>query len=170
MEGRLFVPLGLAYIVAILASLAVAVTVTPVLCVLLLPKMPRSDARRRLAGGAPQGRPGAPAGLGAARCGRVLVAALALVLAAAASVPFFPRSFLPPFSEGTLTVNVILSRARAGRIGRVGQLAETLLRGVPEVLQVGRRTGRAELDEHAEACIPASSTWTCAPTAAPAPR
>mgnify|MGYP000547070936 CR=1 FL=1 len=151
MEGRLFVPLGLAYIVAILASLAVAVTVTPVLCVLLLPQMPRlmhgdgwlvahlKAGQARLLGWA------------LPKSGRVLVAALALVLAAAASVPLFPRSFLPPFNEGTLTVNVILQPGVAlAESERVGQLAETLLRGVPEVLQVGRRTGRAELDEHAE--------------------
>ena len=151
MEGRLFVPLGLAYIVAILASLAVAVTVTPVLCVLLLPKMPQllhgdgwlvahlKAGQARLLGWA------------LPKSGRVLVAALALVLAAAASVPLFPRSFLPPFNEGTLTVNVILQPGIAlAESERVGQLAETLLRGVPEVLQVGRRTGRAELDEHAE--------------------
>jgi HME family heavy-metal exporter len=151
MEGRLFVPLGLAYIVAILASLAVAVTVTPVLCVLLLPKMPRlmhGDGWlvARLKAG--QAR---LLGWALPRSGRVLVAALALVLAAAASVPLFPRSFLPPFNEGTLTVNVILQPGIAlAESERVGQLAETLLRGVPEVLQVGRRTGRAELDEHAE--------------------
>ena len=140
MEGRLFVPLGLAYIVAILASLAVAVTVTPVLCVLLLPKMPQLL----------HGDGWLVAHLKAGQA-RVLVAALALVLSAAASVPLFPRSFLPPFNEGTLTVNVILQPGVAlAESERVGQLAETLLRGVPEVLQVGRRTGRAELDEHAE--------------------
>ena len=151
MEGRLFVPLGLAYIVAILASLAVAVTVTPVLCVLLLPKMPRlmhGDGWLVAQLKAGQAR---LLGWALPKSGRVLLAALALVLAAAASVPLFPRSFLPPFNEGTLTVNVILQPGIAlAESERVGQLAETLLRGVPEVLQVGRRTGRAELDEHAE--------------------
>jgi len=151
MEGRLFVPLGLAYIVSILASLAVAVTVTPVLCFFLLPGMPQlghgdgalvrrlKDAQARLLGWA------------LPRSGRVLVAAAALVVAVGASVPFFPRTFLPPFNEGTLTINVLLQPGVSlAESTRVGQLAETLVRGVPEVLQVGRRTGRAELDEHAE--------------------
>jgi HME family heavy-metal exporter len=151
MEGRLFVPLGMAYIVSILASLAVAVTVTPVLCFFLLPGMPqlghgdgalvtrlKEGQARLLAWALP-------------RSGRVLTAALALVLLAAASVPFFARTFLPPFNEGTLTVSVLLQPGISlAESGRIGQLAEQIVRGVPEVLQVGRRTGRAELDEHAE--------------------
>lgn len=151
MEGRLFVPLGLAYIVSILASLAVAVTVTPVLCFFLLPTMPQlghgdgalvarlKETQARLLGWA------------LPRSGRVLLAATALVVAVAASVPFFPRTFLPPFNEGTLTINVLLQPGVSlAESTRIGQLAETLVRGVPEVVQVGRRTGRAELDEHAE--------------------
>jgi HME family heavy-metal exporter len=151
MEGRLFVPLGMAYIVSILASLAVAVTVTPVLCFFLLPTMPQlghgdgalvarlKDGQARLLGWA------------LPRSGRVLTAALALVLLAAASVPFFARTFLPPFNEGTLTISVLLQPGISlAESGRIGQLAEQIVRGVPEVVQVGRRTGRAELDEHAE--------------------
>ena len=81
----------------------------------------------------------------------LLAAALGLVLAAAASLPFLPRAFLPPFNEGTLTVNVVLNPGTAlGESNRIGALAEGLIREVPEVRQVGRRTGRAELDEHAE--------------------
>lgn len=151
MEGRLFVPLGVAYIVSILASLAVAVTVTPVLCFLLLPSMPQlghGDGAlvRRLKAG--QAR---LLGWALPRGGAVLLASAGLVVAVAASLPFFPRSFLPPFNEGTLTVNVVLQPGVSlAESTRIGQLAETLLRTVPEVLQVGRRTGRAELDEHAE--------------------
>jgi HME family heavy-metal exporter len=73
------------------------------------------------------------------------------VLVAAATVPFFARSFLPPFNEGTLTINLLLNPGTSlGESNRIGTQAELLIKQVPEVLQAGRRTGRAELDEHAE--------------------
>jgi HME family heavy-metal exporter len=81
----------------------------------------------------------------------LLAGAVALVVIVAASVPFFPRSFLPPFNEGTLTVNVLLNPGTSlAESNSIGALAEQLVMQVPEVTQVGRRTGRAELDEHAE--------------------
>lgn len=150
-EGRLFSPLGIAYIVSILASMLVSMTVTPVLCHYLLPKMERlghgdsplvvrlkrwdekvlawSFARARLL---------------------ITIAAVA-VAAAAASVPFFPRAFLPAFNEGSLVLGLVFNPGTAlAEANRMGALAETLIADVPEVVQVGRRTGRAELDEHAE--------------------
>jgi HME family heavy-metal exporter len=83
---------------------------------------------------------------------RTLLACAALLVAlAVASIPFFPRAFLPPFNEGTLTVNVLLNPGTSlTESNRVATLAEQLVQQVPEVTQVGRRTGRAELDEHAE--------------------
>ena len=73
------------------------------------------------------------------------------MLVTAASVPFFPKSFLPPFNEGTLTVTLLLNPGVSlAESSRVGSLAEQILAQVPEVAQVGRRTGRAEMDEHAE--------------------
>src|SRR5690606_5099364 len=76
---------------------------------------------------------------------RVLLAvALVAVVAAAASVPYFPRSFLPPFNEGTLTVNVLLDPGTSlAESNRIGEAAEKLIAQVPEVTLVGRRTGRA---------------------------
>jgi HME family heavy-metal exporter len=179
-EGRLFTPLGVAYIVSILASMVVSVTLTPVMAFYLLPHMKQLDHGECTtpgSGTAPEpppkwaklflGRPGEQldsplvARLKAwdtrlldwsFRHARALLAgALLTVLLAAASIPFFPRSFLPPFNEGTLTVNVLLNPGTSLiESNRVGALAEGIVAGVPEVVLVGRRTGRAELDEHAE--------------------
>ncbi len=150
-EGRLFTPLGLAYIVSILASMLVSVTLTPVMAFYLLPgmkqlghgdsplvlKLKQWDARLL------------HWSFGHARA--LLLGALVAVLLAAASVPFFARSFLPPFNEGTLTVNVLLNPGTSlSESNHIGMLAEQLVAQVPEVTKVGRRTGRAELDEHAE--------------------
>ncbi|MDP1525294.1 MAG: efflux RND transporter permease subunit [Rhodocyclaceae bacterium] len=150
-EGRLFTPLGIAYIVAILASMIVALTVTPVLCYLMLPHMKQINQgdsallawlkrqdMRLLHWSFPRGNV-------------LMGGALVAVLVAAASVPLMPRAFLPPFNEGTLTVNVLLNPGTAlAESNRIGAEAERILLTVPEVTQVGRRTGRAELDEHAE--------------------
>ncbi len=169
-EGRLFAPLGIAFIVSILASMLVSVTLTPVLCYYLLAR------------GA-----SAPAGHAAKtpwwslrfnlraedeysplvkklkqwdthilhwsfdHARLLLAAALATVLLAAATVPFFPRAFLPSFNEGTLTINLLLNPGTSlSESNRIGTQGEQLITQVPEVIHVGRRTGRAELDEHAE--------------------
>jgi HME family heavy-metal exporter len=150
-EGRLFTPLGVAYIVSILASMIVSVTVTPVLAYYLLPGMKQLHA-----GDSPLvtrlKRWDAKLLHWSFGHGRQLLAGAAAVVAlTAASIPFFPRSFLPPFNEGTLTVNVLLNPGTSlAESNRIGTLAERIVAGVPEVTQVGRRTGRAELDEHAE--------------------
>ena len=150
-EGRLFTPLGIAYIVSILASMVVSVTVTPVMAFYLLPRMKQLghgdsplvvklkhwDAQL-LHWSFDRARP-------------LLLAALAAVIVALASIPFFARAFLPPFNEGTLTVSLLLNPGTSlAESNRIGLLAEQLVAGVPEVVKVGRRTGRAEQDEHAE--------------------
>ena len=150
-EGRLFAPLGVAYITSILASLAVALTVTPVLCYYLLPRMQQiahgdsplvtwlKRGQRRILLAA------------FAHAHSILLAAVLLLLAAVASVGSLPRAFLPAFNEGTLTIGVLLNPGTSlSESNRIGSLAENLLLQVPEVKSVGRRTGRAELDEHAE--------------------
>ena len=150
-EGRLFVPLGIAYIVSILASLAVSITVTPVLSCYLLPAM--ASGRE---GDTPvvrwlkaKYRPLLQKVLAAPRLPLAWVS-VAVVLAVVA-VPFFPTTFLPSFNEGSMTVSLRLSPGvTLGESVRVARQAEVLLMAVPEVVHVGRRSGRAELDEHAE--------------------
>ncbi|SPA30262.1 Multidrug transporter AcrB [Cupriavidus taiwanensis] len=150
-EGRLFAPLGIAYIVSILASMLVSMTVTPVLSYYLLPRMKRLD------------HPDSPLVAWLKRTdARILdwsfpraravlaVAAVAVVLAAA-TVPWMPRAFLPGFNEGSMVMSLMLNPGTSlAEANRIGALAETLILQVPEVTRVGRRTGRAELDEHAE--------------------
>ncbi|KQY81535.1 efflux RND transporter permease subunit [Pelomonas sp. Root1444] len=150
-EGRLFTPLGIAYIVSILASMLVSMTVTPVLSAFLLPRMKRlthGDSplvtrlkrwdERVLAWSFPHAK-------------LLIGTAAVAVAAAAASVPFFPRAFLPAFNEGSLVLSLMFNPGTSlAEANRMGALAETLIAQVPEVTQVGRRTGRAELDEHAE--------------------
>ncbi len=150
-EGRLFAPLGIAYIVSILASLITSITVTPVLCYYLLQKS-SADAEhdnrllRLLKGG---NRRLLQWAFG--RQAFVMTAAVFAVAMAAASVIFLPRSFLPPFNEGTLTISMLFRPGISlAESHRVGMIAERLILQVPEAGSVGRRTGRAELDEHAE--------------------
>ena len=150
-EGRLFTPLGIAYIVSIGASMLVSMTVTPVMCVYMLPTMKRLDH-----GDSPlvawlkrQDTKLLHWSFGRAK---ILIALAVLAVAgAAATVPFFPRAFLPAFNEGSLVLGLVMQPGTSlAEANRVGSVAEELIRQVPEVTQVGRRTGRAELDEHAE--------------------
>jgi HME family heavy-metal exporter len=150
-EGRLFAPLGIAYIVSIFASLVTSITVTPVLAYYLL-----SDTRhtheadgfvvRHL-------KRGNAALLRWAFDHRPVIfgSVAAAVVVAAIAAYLMPRSFLPPFNEGTLLISVQynpgISLAESHRLGFI---AEKIVAQVPEVRSVGRRTGRAELDEHAE--------------------
>ncbi len=151
-EGRLFAPLGVAYIVAILASLVVSLTVTPVLAYYLLPKA-------RVMGHEKDGflvrflkaRQRAVLGWTLAHPWKVMAGAAALVLAAGAAVPFMGREFLPEFNEGTVTVNLLsVPGTSLSESNRIGDVAQELILQVPEAVTTGRRTGRAELDEHAE--------------------
>jgi HME family heavy-metal exporter len=150
-EGRLFAPLGQAYITSILVSLLVSITLTPVMAFYMLPGMKRLDEHegwlvRTL-------KRGNRAALGVAfRWQKTLMATTLLgVLVAGWSVTTLPRAFLPPFNEGTFTISMLFNPGISlAESHRVGLIAEKLILEVPEVRAVGRRTGRAELDEHAE--------------------
>ncbi len=151
-EGRIFAPLGVAYIISIVASLFVSLTVTPALASYLLPNMKRM-AEEKDGWLVRQIKAAEERLLHWALPRAWLVFGLvALLLAAAfAKVPFFGREFLPPFNEGSVTINLVtVPGTSLAESNRIGALAEKLVKQVAEVKQTGRRTGRAELDDHAE--------------------
>lgn len=146
-EGRIFVPIGIAYVVSLLASLFVALTVTPILCSLILGNTKeelesslvkklkawdRSILERTLERPKP-----------------IMFASVALFLLAIAAIPFMGRNFLPPFNEGSAMIQV---EAKPGisleASNALASKVEQALMQVPEVVSVGRRTGRAEEDDH----------------------
>ena len=150
-EGRLFAPLGIAYIVSIMASLVTSITVTPVLCYYLL-QNPQSSAEHdsRLVSFLKRGNRRL-LNWGFGQQPFIMTAAVFAVFIAMASATFLPRSFLPPFNEGTITISMLFRPGISlAESHRVGSIAERLILQVPEAKTVGRRTGRAELDEHAE--------------------
>jgi CzcA family heavy metal efflux pump len=151
-EGRLLRPLGFAYVVAILASLLVAVTVTPVLCAYLLPQAKAVQEERE-------------SGLVRwlkthyariverviARPRRVVAGAAAVLLLTLACIPLLGSSFLPEFNEGALTVSVVtVPGTSLAESDAIGKRVEQILLANPAVANTDRRQGRAELDEHAQ--------------------
>jgi len=170
-EGRIFAPLGIAYITSIVASLVVSLTVTPALCSYLLGKRKNLNHIRLKFWKRKESKTTVPdqedddsplvrwlkkqdAKLlhwGLNHTKPIIGVAVALIIAAIAIVPFFGTEFLPSFNEGSFTVNVV---APAGtsleESNKIGSIAERQILKVPDVLLTSRRTGRAELDEHAE--------------------
>ncbi|MBL8829122.1 MAG: efflux RND transporter permease subunit, partial [Planctomycetaceae bacterium] len=152
MEGKLFTPLGLAYIVSILASLVVSLTVTPVLAYWLLPRAKFMDHEhdgfllrqlKRLAGVAIRVSVRYPT--------PILAAVAVTVLISLGVVTQLGRDFLPPFNEGSVQVNALLPPGTSLEASnRIAGMVDERIKRVPGVLNFGRRTGRAELDEHAE--------------------
>ena len=152
MEGRMLIPLGIAFIVALLASTVVALTLTPVLCSYLLGHGSKGGGVPKEAFVAVWLKKHYTNGLLWALNHRRGVLAITAVLFCVALGLFFTlgRSFLPPFNEGSFTVNISsmpgISLEESDKIGRQ---AEELLLSIPEIQTVARKTGRAELDEHA---------------------
>jgi CzcA family heavy metal efflux pump len=151
LEGRLFAPLGLAYVVTLLASLLVSLTVTPVLASYLLPNAPSlSHAEPALVRWLKQ----ADARLlhfTLKHAYLVLSVAALLVVVSVIAIFGMGGEFLPPFNEGALTIELETPPSTSlQESDRIGTLVEKTLQQIPEVTHVSRRTGRAELDEHAE--------------------
>jgi HME family heavy-metal exporter len=150
-EGRLFAPLGYAYIVSVLASLLVSITLTPVMAYYMLPTLKRLDKRESWLVRTLKSIYSRFLERSFAHQKTLIGLALAAVVMAASIAWLLPRAFLPPFNEGTFTINMLFNPGISlAESNRVGLIAEQLLLGVPEVKSVGRRTGRAALDEHAE--------------------
>ena len=153
MEGRMLAPLGIAFIVALIASTVVALTLTPVLCSYLLGKPKKNNDKtesepyvvrklKNVYGKA----------LKWTLNHRKLVLGGTGVVLVATVVIFFTlgRSFLPPFNEGSFTINIsTLPGISLEESDKMGRIAENILLSIPEIQTVGRKTGRAELDEHA---------------------
>ncbi len=151
MEGRLFTPIGVAYIVSILASLVVALTLTPVLCYYLLPKS-AAIARRRDGWLVRNLKSGAEALIRVSiRHTRAVVGLTgALAIVGLALLATRGSEFLPPFNEGTALVNLILPPGtNIETSDEFGERLEKLIGEVDGVAYFGRQTGRAEGDEHA---------------------
>lgn len=151
-EGRLLQPLGLAYVVSLAASLLVALTVTPVLCLLGLPgsKTVRDDHDTRFISRLKVAY--RPMLSGAMKYPRLVMAsAFLLLLAAVVSLTMAGRGFLPEFNEGSLTLSVVTLPGTALETSdAIGRKVEVILLEQPEVVATVRRTGRAELDPHAQ--------------------
>ena len=151
-EGRLLRPLGFGYVVALTASLVVALTVTPVLCSWLLPtsRLIASGTEPRLT---QRLKAAYERWLAHAFIYRrtVLAAAVALLVVALVGIVTAGRSFLPEFNEGALTVSAVtIPGTSLADSNALGNALERLMLSVPEVTSTGRRTGRAELDEHVQ--------------------
>jgi HME family heavy-metal exporter len=150
-EGRLFAPLGQAYIISILVSLVVSITLTPVMAYYLLPSLKRLDENEGMLVRVLKrwNRAALDRAFGAQRL--LMAASVLAVVWAGWSATTLPRAFLPPFNEGSFTISMLFNPGISlAESHRVGLIAERLILDVPEVTAVGRRTGRAELDEHAE--------------------
>ncbi len=151
-EGRLLQPLGLAYLIALVASLIVALTVTPVLCAYVLPGLRRVVEGREAALAATLKRMYARLLPGVLRQPvPVIGIAGVLFVGAVATAPLMGRAFLPAFNEGALVVSAVtLPGTSLAESNALGSAIERLLLDVPEVVSTARRTGRAELDEHVQ--------------------
>ena len=151
-EGRLLQPLGFAYLISLFASLIVALTVTPALCAYLLPGIPSILEGRepRLATALKRGYERLlPHALH--HPWLVIGTAALLLVSAVAAMPSMGRAFLPAFNEGALVVSAVtLPGTSLAESNAIGSAVERLLLEVPEVTATGRRTGRAELDEHVQ--------------------
>jgi Cu(I)/Ag(I) efflux system membrane protein CusA/SilA len=152
MEGRMLAPLGIAFITALLASTVVALTLTPVLCSYLLGTKKEDKQLSKEPIVARKLKEGYSKLLAKSFNHKKAILGSTLALLIITLIIFFNlgRSFLPPFNEGSFTIGVsTMPGISLEESDKIGEKAEELLLSVPEIQTVGRKTGRAELDEHA---------------------
>lgn len=150
-EGRMLIPLGVSFIVALIASTVVALTVTPVLCSFLLAPRKQSERLSRDPWVARKLKAAYSRSLNVSVSRPFVVIGATAILFIVAVIMFFTlgRSFLPGFNEGSFTINVsTLPGVSLEESDKIGREAERIIMSVPEVRTVARKTGRAELDEH----------------------
>ncbi|MBY0586595.1 efflux RND transporter permease subunit [bacterium] len=152
LEGRMFAPMGLSYMLTLLASLVVSLTVTPVLSSYILPRAQLlKDERDPFVLRWLKWLDSFALRFALRHSFAVLIVVASAVILSVSSIVWMGGEFLPPFNEGTLTVSVTAPPATSlEESNRLGKRVEEILKGIPEVTHVSRRTGRAELDEHAE--------------------
>jgi len=150
MEGRMLVPLGIAFIVALFASTFVALTLTPVLCSYLLGNTKGEGLPKEAFVAVWMKKHYERALLGALKYNKwVLGGTIAIFVVALGCFFTLGRSFLPSFNEGSLTINITsMPGVSLEESDKLGRRAEELLLSIPEIQTVARKTGRAELDEH----------------------
>jgi len=150
MEGRMLVPLGIAFIVALFASTVVALTVTPVLCSYLLGKNKKDKEEKEPVFVVKLKTVYEKSLHWALEKQKIVLGVTGLLLLSAVIIFFtFGRNFLPPFNEGSFTITInTLPGISLEESDKVGAMAEKAVLSVPEIQTVGRKTGRAELDEH----------------------
>jgi len=153
MEGRLLAPLGIAFIVSLFASLVVSITVTPVLCSYLLTNQKMLIEQRKESRLVETLQNVYVAMLDKAMTWRKTIIASSIALFLVAMVAFFQlgRSFLPEFNEGSLVISAVsLPGISLEESNKIGTAVEKALLSIPEISTTTRRTGRAEMDEHAQ--------------------
>lgn len=150
MEGRMLVPLGIAFIVALFASTIIALTVTPVLCSYLLANNKKDKIEKESVFVMKLKAIYEKSLHWALEKQKIVLGITGLLLISAIAISFtFGRNFLPPFNEGSFTVTLnTLPGISLEESDKVAGMAEEAILSVPEIQTVGRKTGRAELDEH----------------------
>ena len=150
-EGRMLIPLGISFIVALIASTIVALTLTPALCSYLLDRKKATDKINKESWLVRTLKKGYERALNWSLKHKALILSSVCILFIISACLFFTlgRSFLPSFNEGSFTVNVsTLPGIALDESDKIGREAEKMLLSIPEIQTVARKTGRAELDEH----------------------